>query len=102
MGLGYTHFDSLGDFLHTNYEKTNFHEFITIYILIKYTEIESDVESNTNKEGDTLLWFLEEKVPVTSRDLKAKLEVSLASRYDISGYHIQKCQFCMEKSLQNQ
>ena len=73
MGLSYTHFDSLGDFLHTNYEKTNFHEFITISILIKYTEIESDAESNTNKLGYTLLWFLQEKVPVTSCDLKAKL-----------------------------
>ena len=36
--LSYTHFDSLGDFLHTNFEKTNFHEFVTISILIKYIQ----------------------------------------------------------------
>ena len=70
--LSYTRFDSLGDFLHLNFEKTNFHVFVIISIWIKYTEIGSNVESNTNKEGNNLLWFRRKKVPVTLFDLKAE------------------------------
>ena len=52
-------FWQLGGLFRTDFEKTNFHVFVTISILIKYTEIESSVDSNT--EGDTLLWFLRKK-----------------------------------------